>query len=49
MYSEQDKYCQECICESYDLRGTNGCNKCDNTSHVRHCWWHPDECIHEEV
>lgn len=56
MYSDQDKHCQECICGSCDLRGTDGCleganccDKCDNTSHCRHCCWHPNEWIEEEV
>jgi hypothetical protein len=50
MYSELDKHCRECICVSCDLRGTDdclegadGCDKCDNTCHTGHCWWHPDE------
>lgn len=50
MYNEMDKHCRECICVSCDLRGTDdclegadGCDKCDNTYHIGHCWWHPDE------
>ena len=23
--------------------GADGCDKCDNTCHTGHCWWHPDE------
>ncbi len=50
MYSELNKHCRECICPSCDLfqtkeclEGEDGCGKCDNTYHVGHCWWHPEE------
>lgn len=50
MYIEQNKHCRECVCPSCDLFQTeecledkDNCDRCDNTYHIGHCWWHPDE------
>lgn len=31
------------VCTDDCLEGADGCDKCDNTYHIGHCWWHPDE------
>lgn len=55
MYNEIDKHCRECICPECDLFQTGEClegpdqcaTKCDNKSHVAHCWWNPWESEEE--
>lgn len=49
-YDARDPHCQECICPSCDIFGTDeclegadSCRKCETDSHICHCWWHPDE------
>lgn len=46
-----DAHCRACICQTCDLRGTEGClegaalceAKCDRESHTSACPWHPGE------
>lgn len=49
-YDEADPHCLECICPRCDifqtdecLEGKDSCKKCQPGSHVKHCWWHPEE------
>lgn len=49
-YDEAAPHCRECICPRCDLfqtdeclEGKDSCKKCQPGSHVKHCWWHPEE------
>lgn len=50
MYSNTDKHCIECICQSCDffqtsycIEGEDCCDRCDNSSHAGSCPWNSNE------